>query len=71
MDRVSDQTNQESAQSSARGEAAWKETMERVAVRNQAARKAGKERRAAYERQRQEARSAAERKRHSTLLRAP
>jgi hypothetical protein len=69
MDHMNDQADHEEQRSSARGEAAWKETMERVAARNQAARKAGKERRATYERQRDEARRAAERQRHSNLKR--
>ena len=37
---------------STRGEAAWKETREGVAARNAEARKAGKQRREAYERER-------------------
>jgi hypothetical protein len=69
MEHMTDQADHEGPRSSARGEAAWKENMERVAARNQAARKAGKERRAAYERQRDEARHAAERRRHSDLKR--
>jgi hypothetical protein len=69
MQHMSDQADHEEQRSSARGEAAWKETMERVAARNQAARKAGKERRAAYERQRDEVRHAAEMRRLSNLKR--
>jgi hypothetical protein len=65
---VDDQANQEGHQSSARGEAAWKAERERVAARNQAARKAGKARREAYERERDEVRHAAERQRHAKLV---
>jgi hypothetical protein len=65
---MSDEVEHEEGESSARGEAAWKEARERIAERNHAARKAGKQRREAYERQREEARRAAERERHSILL---
>jgi hypothetical protein len=51
-----------------RGEAAWKEAKERIAQRNEAARKAGKQRRGTYERQREDARRAAENRRTATLL---
>jgi hypothetical protein len=54
--------------SSSRGEAAWKETMERVATRNTEARKAGKLERDTYERGREDARRAAAAKRHAKLL---
>jgi hypothetical protein len=54
--------------SSSRGEAAWKETMERVATRNTEARKAGKLERDTYERGRGDARRAAAAKRHAKLL---
>jgi hypothetical protein len=65
---MSDQAEPANRWSSARGEAAWKEETERVAARNQAARKAGKERREAYERQRDAARRDAERQRHLDLM---
>jgi hypothetical protein len=54
---------------SARGDAAWKETMDRVASRNAAARKSGKERRETYERERETVRRTADAKRHARLLR--
>jgi hypothetical protein len=51
--------------SSSRGEAAWKETMERVAARNSEARKEGKRERETYERERIDARRAAAVKREA------
>jgi hypothetical protein len=68
MELMSDQAEPGNRWSSARGEAAWKEDLERVASRNQAARKAGRARREAYERGRAEARSEAETQRHLDLL---
>jgi hypothetical protein len=71
---VSDSTDKEQGQSeegppsSARGEAAWRAATERVAERNKAARKGGKQRREAYERQRDDSRRAAERERHAKLI---
>jgi hypothetical protein len=66
---VSDgQENQDGRRSSARGEAAWKAATEAVAARNAAARKAGKQRREAYERERDEARRATEREQHLRLI---
>jgi hypothetical protein len=59
---------QEEQPVSTRGEAAWKEVKDRIAERNEKARKAGKLRREAHERQRQEARQAAERRRMAELL---
>ena len=56
------------AKPSARGEAAWKRELEAIAANNQAAKKAGRERREAWERQRDEARRAAETRRHARLL---
>jgi hypothetical protein len=53
---------------SKRGEAAWKEAKERVAERNEQARKAGKQRREASERQRDEARRVAEHRRMAQVL---
>jgi hypothetical protein len=64
---VDDQASNEE-RSSARGEAAWKAETERIAARNQAARKAGKSRREAYESQRAEVRRASEQRRHSDLV---
>jgi hypothetical protein len=54
--------------SSARGEAAWKQTTEAVAARNQRARKAGREERLAYERRREDARRASEARAHARLI---
>jgi hypothetical protein len=51
-----------------RGEAAWKEARERVATNNERARKAGKARRQAYERERDEARHMRERREMAALL---
>jgi hypothetical protein len=55
-------------ESSSRGEAAWKETMDRVALRNSEARKVGKQQRDTYERERDEARRAAAARRHAEFL---
>ena len=49
--------------SSARGEAAWKQATEEVAERNRRAQKLGREQREAYERERSDARRAAEARR--------
>jgi hypothetical protein len=57
----------EHSDSSARGEAAWKQATEAVAERNRLAQKAGRERREAYERQRTDARRAAESRRQEHL----
>jgi hypothetical protein len=57
--------------SSARGEAAWREATEEVAVRNRRAQKLGREQREAYERERSDARRAAEALAHSRLLGGP
>lgn len=51
----------------ARGEAAWKEARERVAERNEQARRAGRRRREAFEARRREALRAAERARLARL----
>ena len=48
---------------SVRGEAAWKQATEEVAERNRLAQKAGREEREAYERERSDARRAAEARR--------
>jgi hypothetical protein len=60
---VTDQGHEEGPQSSARGEAAWKEEKERIAARNDQARKVGRQARESYEREREEARRLAERRR--------
>jgi hypothetical protein len=54
--------------SSTRGEQAWKEARERVASRNAESRKVGRLEREAYERERDDARRAAEQRRHAKLL---
>lgn len=54
-------------ESSGRGERAWKEVVEELATRNAAARKAGRAEREKYERERDEARSAAAAKRDKKL----
>jgi hypothetical protein len=54
--------------SSSRGEAAWKETRERVAARNTEARKQGKVERDGYEQDREDARRNAAAVRHARLL---
>ena len=60
MSSAADQhPNEEKAK---RGDAAWKAARDRVAARNDQARKAGKEQREAYERQKANARRAAERR---------
>jgi len=67
---MSDQGDHEDGRPvSKRGEAAWKEAKERVAERNEQARKAGKQQ--AYERQRDEARRAADLRRRADLLGQP
>jgi hypothetical protein len=65
---MTDQSDQHS-ESSARGEAAWKQAREAVAARNQQAKKAGREERQAYERRREDARRDAEARAHARLLR--
>ena len=65
---MSDHPEEQDVRSSARGESAWKEDLERVAERNRAARKEGKQRREAAERARDTARLSAERERMSRLL---
>jgi hypothetical protein len=57
--------------SSTRGEAAWKETRERIASRNADARKEGKQRREAYEQTREVARRAAAARQHAELVKRP
>lgn len=54
--------------SSARGDAAWKQAREEIAVRNRKAQKQGREQREAYERERNDARRAAEARVHRRLL---
>jgi hypothetical protein len=59
---------EDAQQPSKRGEAAWKADRERIAARNDEARKAGRQRRDDYERQRAEARHAADVRRRAALL---
>jgi hypothetical protein len=68
MEPVSDQPEEQGVRSSARGESAWKENLERIAERNRAARKEGRRVREAGERERDVARLAAERQRMSQLV---
>jgi hypothetical protein len=63
-DQAEDRPEQPTAK---RGEAAWKEERERVAERNDRARKLGKQQRQAYERGRDKARQAAERRQMDLL----
>jgi hypothetical protein len=65
---VNDQDDQGKWQTSTRGDAAWKEARASVAARNDTARKAGKQRRETYERERAQARHAAEERRHAQML---
>jgi hypothetical protein len=57
--------------SSSRGEAAWKETRERIASRNADARKLGKQRRETYEQTREDARRATAARQRAELLKRP
>jgi hypothetical protein len=65
---MSEQPDRADWESSSRGEAAWKEAMDRVAVRNTEARKLGKQQRETYEREREDARRAAAARRHAEFL---
>jgi hypothetical protein len=65
---MADQDDMSTWKSSTRGDSAWKEARERVASRNEAARKSGKQERETYERGRASVRQAAERRRHALLL---
>jgi hypothetical protein len=66
---MSDQTDhQQEPVPVKRGEPAWKEATERIAKRNEQARKAGKQHREAYERQRAEKRQNAERREMAEAL---
>jgi hypothetical protein len=64
---MTDQSDRQ-PESSARGEAAWKQAREAVAARNARAQRAGREERQAYERQRDDARRAAEAHAHARLV---
>jgi hypothetical protein len=69
MVRMAGQDDHQSWKSSTRGEQGWKEERERIATRNAAARKSGKQERETYERGRESARQAAEARRRSRMLR--
>jgi hypothetical protein len=56
---------------SARGEAAWKQATEEVAARNRRAQRVGREQRETAERERHEARRAAEARAHARLVSRP
>jgi hypothetical protein len=64
---MTDQTDGQ-PDTSARGEAAWKQARDAVAARNERAQKAGRAERQAYERQRDDARRAAEARSHARLV---
>jgi hypothetical protein len=67
--QVSDPADQQDVQPSGkRGEAAWKEHRDRIAARNDQARKEGRARREAAEREKNEARRDRERRQMATLL---
>jgi hypothetical protein len=57
--------------SSARGEAAWRQATEEVAVRNRRAQKLGREERETYDRERRDARRAAEARAQARLRGGP
>jgi hypothetical protein len=57
--------------SAARGESAWQQDRDEVAARNEAARKAGRHRRTAEEREREVARKAKEARQEASLLGRP
>jgi hypothetical protein len=65
---MAEQNDNSTWKSSTRGEAAWKEAMERVASRNAQARRAGKSEREAFEQGRADVRRAAAARRHSRLV---
>jgi hypothetical protein len=65
---MSDQHPPSEWKGSSRGEAAWRETRDAVAARNDAVRKSGKQQREADERAREDARIAAERRRHAAIV---
>jgi hypothetical protein len=57
--------------SEARGERAWKEATDRIASRNDAVQKAGKQEREAYERAREDARRARSTERREQVMKRP
>jgi hypothetical protein len=66
---MAEQDDQSGWKSSTRGEQGWKDAMERVASRNAEARRAGKAKREAYERSREDMRRAAAARRHEQMMR--
>ncbi len=65
---MSDPAEQDAQPTAKRGEAAWKEHRERIAARNDAARKEGRARREADERERDQARRDRERRELADLV---
>jgi hypothetical protein len=65
---MTEHVDNEEHKPAARGEAAWKETKERIAASNQKVKRAGKERREAYEQGRADALRAAEARRDAKLI---
>lgn len=65
---MSDPTDQKKEAPRKRGEAAWKAERERIAARNDQARKEGRARRADYERGKDQARWALERRQMADLV---
>jgi hypothetical protein len=65
---MAEQQDGPSWKSAARGESAWKEAMEKVASRNQAARAAGKKRREEHLREREAVRQEADARRHARVV---
>jgi len=65
---MSDPADQQEQPSGRRGEAAWQAHLERVAARNDRARKAGRARREADERERHRARRERERRQMAALV---
>lgn len=65
---MSDSVDTSAPDSAKRGEAAWKEAKARIADRNDAVRKEGKQRRAAYQREKEHRRVAQEQREHVDLM---
>jgi hypothetical protein len=68
---MGDPADQQEQPSGRRGEAAWKAHLERVAARNDRARKEGRARREADEREKDRARRERERRQMATLIGKP
>ena len=65
---MSDPAEEQQQPSGKRGEAAWKEHRERIAARNDRARKEGRARREADEREKEQARRERERRQMAALI---